>query len=98
MMVYYFFSLFPLLPLWGDDQRPVLGPPFGGQGLARSEPWPALHARSLDVRDARSSSTASRGRRLVGGSLELSSRRVEGILVFGGGMERGKGGGEKVFK
>ena len=31
IMLYCFFFLFPLLPLWGDDQRLVLGPLSGAK-------------------------------------------------------------------
>ena len=73
---------------------PVLGP-LRGPRPGQICPWPTLHARSLDARDAQRSSAASRGGRLNGGVLELSSRCVKGILVFGGGMKRGEGG-EKI--
>ena len=79
MMVYYF-SLSSLTSLGGWSTACARAPRWG-QGLARSEPRPALHARSLDVRDAQRSSTASRGWRLFGGVLELSSRWVKGVLV-----------------
>ena len=72
---------------------PVLGP-LRGPRPGQICPWPTLHARSLDARDAQRSSAASRGGRLNGGVLELSSRCVKGILVFGGGYEEGGGGGE----
>ena len=74
---------------------PVLGP-LRGPRPGQICPWPTLHARSLDARDAQRSSTASCGGRLNGGVLELSSRCVKGILVFGGGYEEGGGGGRKL--
>ena len=95
LIMVHFFPLFSLVPLWGGWST-ACARAHGGQGLARSEPCPALHAHSLDVRDAQRSSTASRGWRLIGGVLELSSRCVEGILVFGGVWRGGKGGGERV--
>ena len=93
IMLYCFFSFFSYL--FGGTINGLCQGPLWGQGLARSEPRPTLHALSLDVRDARRSSTASRGWRLIGGVLELSSRCVKGILVLGGNMERGEGGGRK---